>query len=65
VPAKDVPYPKDADDVIAFVEVFSQIDFSVNDASKYPGTETKNEEDHHNSNLPLALDLFPLFARTK
>ncbi len=33
-----VPYPKNADDVVAFVEVFSQIDFSVKNAIKRLGT---------------------------
>jgi len=31
-------YPKNADDIIAFVGVFSQLDFSVNDAIKSLGT---------------------------
>src|SRR2546425_4651137 len=35
---KRVHYPKNADDIIAFVGVFSQLDFSVNDAIKSLGT---------------------------
>ncbi len=40
-----VHYPKNADDITAFVEVFSQINFSVNDASKYLGVVNKANHD--------------------
>jgi len=33
-----VSYPKNADGIIAFVEIFSQLDFSVQDAIKSLGT---------------------------
>lgn len=35
---KSVRYPREADDIIAFVEAFSRVDFSVNDVFKNLGT---------------------------
>lgn len=54
-------YPQNADDIITFVEVFSQTDFSVNDAIKHLGTvNTANHDDQiHLHDLGILLTPFP------
>jgi hypothetical protein len=47
-------YPQDAADVIAFSEIFSRLDFSVNDAIKRLGTDSTER-----TNVSLALSPFP------
>lgn len=56
-----VRYPQNADDIIAFVEVFSQVDFSVNDAIKHLGTvNTANHDDQvFLHDLGILLTAFP------
>ena len=43
---RHVHYPKNAGDIIAFVDTFSQLDFSVHDAIKRLGTISSNDPDH-------------------
>lgn len=48
---KSEPYPKNADDIIAFIEVFSRVDYSVNDAIQHLGSV--DPASHHDFRISL------------
>ena len=56
-PQKSQPYPADADDVMALVEIFSQKDFSVTDAVKLLGTI--DDENYDETDWSFQLIPFP------
>ena len=58
---KSVPYPQDADGVIAFVEVFSQADFSIKDAVKRLGTVNRanHDDEFYGADWTILLTPFP------